>query len=440
MLRSIWLGLAAAVAYAQTPIDPSLAGRYFAEAAAACRADGGKLWGISLCGPMLFADRTTRSVAANQADAEGLLTPSGAVFTGRLPADQNVANTAFNWAGVHWTMVAWPLPEEPHARVQLMMHELFHRVQESIGLPFSSPANTHLDSAEGRLWLQLEWRALERALTATGDARHQAIQDALVFRNYRRTLFPHAANQERALEMHEGMSEYTGVRLSGRSDSQMRQGLVAQIEKARANPSFVRSFAYQSGPAYGILLDDSGARWRAGLKPENDLGVMLAQALAIELPGDLRQAAEARVQRYDGEALRAQERAREERHQKVLRDYEARLVDGPLLVIPLRKINVQFDPNEVQPLGEHGTVYPTLRVTDEWGALTASRGALVSAGWTKVSVPAPARLQSTPLEGDGWKLDLNPGWKLEPGTRAGDYTLARLSRDNSSHLRSSPQR
>ncbi len=54
----------------------------------------------------------------------------------------------------------WPLPEDDDARQVLVMHESWHRVQEQIGLPASNPSNGHLNTFDGRLWLQLEWRAL----------------------------------------------------------------------------------------------------------------------------------------------------------------------------------------------------------------------------------------------------------------------------------------
>ena len=65
-----------------SPIDTTLAYQYFQEAQALCSRDNGKLWGVSLCGPMLFVDRKTRTVVANQADKEGILTKSGNVFVG----------------------------------------------------------------------------------------------------------------------------------------------------------------------------------------------------------------------------------------------------------------------------------------------------------------------------------------------------------------------
>jgi len=84
-------------------IDLTKAKQYFDEARNICERDGGKLWGKSLCGPMLFVDPDTRSVVANQADAEGRLTADDGIFTGKLPAEISIANTAMTGAGVHWT-------------------------------------------------------------------------------------------------------------------------------------------------------------------------------------------------------------------------------------------------------------------------------------------------------------------------------------------------
>ena len=95
-----------------------------------------------------------------------------------------------------------------------------------------------------------------------------------------------------------------------------------------------------------------------------------------------------------------------------------------MLVVPLRKMQISFDPREVQPLEGLGTVYPSLRISDVWGILTVSKGALVSSDFTKVQLVAPKDPHSLPLTGDGWKLELKEGWKLEPGKRQGDYVLS----------------
>src|SRR5215472_5098888 len=132
-----------AAAQGQT-IDHALAKQYFNEARGICTRDAGKLWGKSLCAPMIFTDARTHAVVANQADAESQLKAEDGVFTGKLSGEIDIANTAINWAGVHWTMVSWPLPETPIVRARLMMHELFHRLQDDLGLPANNPANAHL--------------------------------------------------------------------------------------------------------------------------------------------------------------------------------------------------------------------------------------------------------------------------------------------------------
>jgi hypothetical protein len=372
---------------------------------------------------MLFADPATRSVVANQADGEGQLKALGKVFVGRLPENVNIANTATSWAGVTWTMVGWPLPQEPEARAELMIHELWHRAQAGLGFPMTSPANAHLSSLKGRLWLQLEWRALGRALTSAGADRRGAMEDALVFRAYRRQIFPTAASEERALEMHEGLAEYTGVKLASASDQRAREWAARKLHEAEGTPTFVRSFAYASGPAYGLLLDETAPAWRKDLKASDDLGTLLAASLSLHLPSDLEKVAEERANSYDGEKLRAAEAAREDARQRRLSEYRSRLVDGPVLIIPLRKMNVQFNPNNLQPLGDLGTVYPTIRVTDLWGILTVTGGALLNPQWREIRVPAPRDPRARPLQGDGWTLAPQKGWALAPGERAGDYVL-----------------
>jgi hypothetical protein len=410
----------------ELPIGTKLAYQYFREMQNISLQDNGKLWGISFYGPMLFVDQTTRMIVANQADLERNLIKQGEVFVGKLPVEKNIANTAMDWSGVKWTMIIWPLPEDRYDRARIMVHESFHRFQDSLGLPATNPANGHLDTRDGRIWLQLEWRALREALRHQGKERRHAVEDALLFRSYRHSLFKPAANEERLLEMFEGLAEYSGIKLSGRSDAEIVDFTANQLEQNEGKESYVRSFAYVSGPAYGILLDQAGADWRKNLKPTDDLGLLLQSSLAVKLPQALQDEAARRVKDYNGDALITAETERENAHQKRTAEYKARLVDGPVLIIPLQRMNVQFNPNNLQPLGDLGTVYPTIRITDLWGILTVTNGALLNSSWTMIYVPAPKNPDVRPLEGDGWALELNEGWKLESAERKGDFIVTNL--------------
>lgn len=67
MTRMRWAFIVLAVAApARAQVDPARVDTYFKEAAALCAKDGGRLWGQSLCGPIVVADATTRTVATER--------------------------------------------------------------------------------------------------------------------------------------------------------------------------------------------------------------------------------------------------------------------------------------------------------------------------------------------------------------------------------------
>jgi hypothetical protein len=414
-------------------IDLRLARRCFAEARALSQADDGRLWGKPLYGPMLFVDPSSRQIVANQADRGNTLREQDGVWVGTLPARQGIANTAFVWDDLKWTMVIWPLPEDRYTRGKLMMHELFHRIQDDLGLPGPDTNNGHLASRDGRTWLRLEWRALREALIRDGDERRQAVADALVFRAHRRKLFPKANDSERLMELHEGMAEYTGFRLSGLPSAVLADRAAVQLAQYEEQPSFVRNFAYASGPAYCILLDAADPEWRRGASAKSDLGEPLAAALKIRLPGDVAREARRRAGRYDDGRVIAAETRREEARRRQQAEFRARFLEGPVLELPAtREVSYSFNPNAVESLEKDGaTVYLTARVADEWGVLTVtSGGALMlrdaSGAVSSWRVPAPVDPKVQPLKGDGWTLELGQGWGVRPGARRGDWRLQRL--------------
>jgi hypothetical protein len=121
--------------------------------------------------------------------------------------------------------------------------------------------------------------------------------------------------------MHEGLAEYTGFRLSARDSAELVVRLTKEMEQSMSRPSFVGSFAYSSGPAYGVLLDTARPDWLKGLTPQQDMGEMLRQALKITLPSDIKARAERQAARYDGEAVKRAETERETLRQKRITEY-----------------------------------------------------------------------------------------------------------------------
>jgi hypothetical protein len=402
-------------------IDLAGAKAAFAERGAICAADRGRLWGRDLCGPILFADDQSRQVVADRAGNGGVLHPQDGVFVGQFPSELGIANTATDWDGVRWTMVEWPLPQDEAARHALLMHESFHRIQTELGLPPNGAVASDLASTDGRIGLRLEWRALAAALTATAEpARKQAVADALGFRRARRVQAGPAAEQERLLEMNEGLAEYTGQKLSGAPN--LSSKVARSLGTAEHWENYARRFAYASGPAYGLLLDHYDAQWRAHLKGSDDLGNLLAGAARLQPTANLRVA----ERRYQGEVVRTEENALGAERARTAAMWSAKLISAPTLYLPIvdpSKVQVVFDPRTLFPLPPHGTVYPSLRVSEAWGTLQTDDGAMIDDKWTGVVTAAPAKADLR--SGNGWMLELRPGWHLSPGTRPGDLIATR---------------
>jgi hypothetical protein len=396
---------------AQAQVDTTLAARYFAEADALCEREGARLWGVSLCGPMVFADPATGSIATNHPAPDA-----------PRPRVLGYVNAALEWGGERWSAFVWPMmPKDSAARAGLMLHELFHRVQHGLGLfiPSAPALPDHLDTMEGRYWMQLEWRALAEALRESGAQRRAALADALAFRAARRRLSPTAAESERIVEINEGLAQYTATVGAADSTPAATVDALRQLERVTTVESFVRTFAYPSGAAYGLLLDGWSPGWTRRIGAGDDLGSLVMAASGVEPAAD----AEAAARRYDSAALRAAEEKREAVRAARVAKLRRRFVEGPVLVVP-RGRNASFITNGVTPIPGVGTIYPRYRVSGEWGSLEADL-VLVSADERTLTLPAPKPVEGKTVEGDGWNVTVADGWIVRAGARAGDYEVVR---------------
>jgi len=405
----------------QFPIDLAAAKRVFADAKSISDAEGGRLWGTRLYGQMLLVDPETRAVVANEADPQGVLRASDGCFVGTLPESLIISNAPTEWEGQRWTMLMFPsIPDDPIARRVTLAHELFHRIQPQLHLMAADTPNPHLDTVEGRFWLQLEWRALAAALTEHVPAQTAAIRDALAFRARRRALFPNSGKAEASQEIAEGIPEYTGV-VAGEPDSySARWHAAGTLARPDVSRSFVRSFSYTSGPGYGLLLDERLPGWRAQLSAQSDLSALLATTLkeAVSV------SAEDRAAYYGAAELRVNEADRAEKAQAAKSRYRTLLVDGPTLALP-KLGRFSFNPSTLVALGDAGIVYPTFHAVAEWGTLDVKEGILVGANFGSASLAAPTSIEGSHLKGPGWTIDLAPGWSAVPAAKRGSYMLRR---------------
>jgi hypothetical protein len=389
--------------------DPGLARAQiaFRETRNLCEADAGRLWGVNLCGPVLIADFDRQRLLANQQDPGQQLQAHLQAFAGDLPTGHSRANTALDWSGLRWTQVLAPLPDKTRERMRLLMHESFHRVQPELGLSGKETNPVHLDEESGRYWQRMEWRALAVALRSEGDRRWDAVRDAWAFRQCRQQRFGQARNLEWLLVRNEGMAEYTGVKLAWGADAELQ--VAAALEKADGWSSLPRQFAYATGPAWGLLLDQASRTWRERLLGGADLNDLISE----ELPVDEVPPTDLRLARYGSDAVFAQERELAKARIAERRRLESRLVGGNVLVLPLAEMQMSFDYQDLQPLPPHGTVYHTITVSDRWGRIEVHGDALISTDFTRLQVPGSDG--SDPLNGPGWTLQLSAGWRLIDG-------------------------
>ncbi len=393
-------------------VDQQRAQEFFKEAQALCERDGGRLWGVSVCAPMVIADRRTQTFATSQPAPEEA-----------RPQVLGIVNAPIQWGGATWGAYMWDdvVTKTPRERKELFLHELFHGVQPRLGLMAPALATEHLDAADGRYWLRLEWRALARALRESGDERNLAVRDALAFRQARRMRYPASVEDERAQEITEGLAAYTGTVLAAESAADAVVGALDLLANAEAGESFVRTFAYMNGPAYGLLLDASSPGWTRRVRATDDLGTLVMHALGVQPATDTA----ASAARYGGAELRASEQQRERERQQRLAELRQRFVEGPVLLIPGGGSGMSNSRGAVVIPGV-GTVYfGPFRASGPWGTLEAEKGVLVASDGRSRRLAAPARPEGGAIAGDGWTFKAAPGWVVREGARRGDYEVVR---------------
>ena len=408
------LFLLGSAAVANGQVRPEVARRYFEEATKLCERDAGRLWGISLCGPMVIFDQRTGTRATSQPEPDG-----------PPPRFPGGADGPVSWGGLRW--FAFPLsmlPEEnAEMRQQIMLHGLFHRIQPELEFTKGNDDgfNEHLDTLEGRFWMRLEWRALRRAIESSGSEQAQAIADALAFRSERRRLFPGAADNERREEIREGLASYTGLAAWADSPADAHRSAAQALAGGESQPAFVGNFEAHSGPGYGVLLDDLLPGWRRQLRGNSDLGDLLASAINRPATADVAAASA----RYDGAALRAAEEERDRTQQSRLAELRRRFVDGPVLTMPAAGSGISDTTGSVGIPGAGTVFFRNFTRLGQWGRLNANNGVLRSADGSTLSVPVTEPLEGTTLKGDGWTVTLNPGWVARPAARSGSFVIAR---------------
>lgn len=403
-------------------IDPKAAQAALDQAHALCTAEAGLLWNHTLCGPVMFVDPQTNE-ALGSTDGVTLVPLT-------LPKDQQASNTAIEFQGRRWTMFMLPLPDDPKKRAVELMHEPFHRIQPELHLTGGPDLGTngHLETEGGRIWLRGEMHALDRALAKSGAGRRSALADALVMRSYRHELFRGSAEEERGVEILEGLAESTGIDggLAAADRIPFARGDVAMVE---GSEHYVRMFAFATGVAYVELLDAAAPKWRSTITNETDLATIAAKAYGIA-PGEPTKAqAQSTIARYGGKTIVAQEHTRALRIAQIDAHYHTEFIAGAILMLPMKKFAITFNPSKIEQFLNNGTVYHTLTLSAAWGSLKVSGGdALVPSAFNRCVLQLPSNITGPVIQGLGWTLTLADGYTIVPDSaRAGSFTVEKRS-------------
>jgi hypothetical protein len=406
---------------AAAQVDQQRAQAFFREARALCERDGGRLWGVSICAPMVIGDARTQTFATSQPPPDG-----------PRPRLVGLVNGPVQWGDTMWAAMTWETFVNWPARWlgEAAFHEQFHIIQMTRGIgapdrgritPGTRSENEHLDALDGRYWLRLEWRALARALRESGEPRAQAVRDALAFRQERLTRYPEHVVSEYVLDINEGLASYTQTVLAAPSPEVAIERALELLAGAEHGESFVRTYAYSSGPAYGVLLDAASPGWPRRMVVGDEPAVLLMRALGVQPAED----GAAAALRYGGAELRAAEEQREHQRQSRIAELRQRFVDGPVLLMPGGGSGMT-DSRGAVVIPDLGTVYfGAYRITGPWGALEADSGVLVSSDGRSRRLPSPVRRDETTLSGAGWTLRVAAGWVVRDGPRRGDFQVVR---------------
>ncbi|MGH9200384.1 MAG: hypothetical protein ACRD2A_04020, partial [Vicinamibacterales bacterium] len=233
--------------------------------------------------------------------------------------------------------------------------------------------------------------------------------------------YPDKVESERVLYILEGLASYTQTVLVAPSPTDAIARGLELLAGAEDGESFVRTFTYNSGPAYGLLLDAASPGWTRTARGSDDPPAMLMRALGVQPVVDVAAVAA----RYGGAELRAAEEQREQQRQARIAELRQRFVDGPVFVMPCGGSGTSNSLGAVVIPGA-GTVYfHPYRLSGACGTLAAENGVLETSDGRARRLPAPVRGDDVTISGDGWTFRAAAGWVVREGARRGDYEAVR---------------
>lgn len=390
------------------------AASYFEEVKQICDKDNGSLWGANLYGPIMLVDIETRRIFSNVQDEDGLLKAKDGIFTGIYPGEEIINNFAVTFGNTLFAMAPLPGEEDSYRIKARCLHGLFHCFQVNKGIDSPTYNPVHMNEVTARLWLKMEWKALEKAIRTSGESRNQAIRDALVFRSTRREIYPTYTDDENRFENYEGLATFTYMLLANNDHHSYTLAIMEYLHRIY-NYSYAQSYGFIHGALYAYLLNDDGFDFSSIDKPAVDLGEIARERFNITLPEICRDIAGSLSINYDIDIVRAEEAKRAEKIKESLHKKTATFTDKSVVYLKLESPSFSFEPEDVIPVDTLGVIYENLRVSDNWGKIIVNgSGCLVSPNLQFMRIPAKGlKAEKNHITGEGWSIILNSNWQIE---------------------------
>ncbi len=203
----------------------------------------------------------------------------------------------------------------------------------------------------------------------------------------------------------------------------------ALIQKKSLKPSFwkistgstqcshtARSYGYIHGALYATLLYEKGFDLKTIRTDNFDLGEAVKEAYNIELPAICRDVAGSLAVNYDIDIINKEEEKRLNDIQESIHKLISVFTEKPVVFIELESPYFDFEPEDIHSLDTLGTLYNSMRVSDNWGKLTVDKGGcLVSGNLKYLRITAKGfKIDKNRVTGEGWHLLLNNDWEMVP--------------------------
>jgi hypothetical protein len=273
-----------------------------------------------------------------------------------------------------------------------------------------------MDEKEARLWIKLEWKALRKAINSEGEERQLAIRDALIFRGSNREQYHKYANDENRFETFEGLATFTYTMLCTNSPEEFKTRLFENLDRIYSMDSYSRSYGSIEGALYTTLLYEKGFDIKK-IKTDNfDFGSVVKDLYNIELPTICRDVGGSLAVNYNVEAILKEEAVRNTQIKQSILNQANIFTQKPVVFLELESPSFDFEPEDIHSLDSLGTLYNSIRVSDNWGKLTVEKGGcLVSNNLKFIRITAKSfKAEKNRISGDGWHLILNNDWELVP--------------------------